>query len=654
MIRRTPIAALILALALAGVAGVSPTRADEVPADDAARLASIRSSIDALEFEKAIAAIDAFLARSDLSDDARADALALRAQVHAATGDLDAAADDYKEILPLRPGFAPDPTLTSKKALDRFAKIRAATVGTLHLDLDPKDAALTLDGRPVVPRQDGSLDAVAGAHTLHVEHKGFDPLDVAAHVVAGQDTLLKVRLVPNAGSVIVRTDVPGVAVSVDGREVGTTAPPAGGAGGPAELLVPDLALGEHAVTLAKPCYATEGTRAFVSVDIDDRTPKPLPVATMREARLRIALSGASYPGEVRIDGAKAASLPADSLSTCAGRHTVEVVAGGRIVWFQEVELTAGEDSLDLAPRPNAVLVGAAWPPSWSEALASFSRRSRIDPPSGVDLTSAVAWDGIKLPVDTDLALGVIPRAGPAGEDRIVAYSPILGTVTTFATPPRATAPVWREATIGAVPVDAKDGSVVLVRVRPDGPAGRAGIADGSALLDVAGAPPKGAAGARARILAQPPGGTVRLVVAAPGGERHTVEVTTVAASRVAPPEAGESAIVRAAWASVVAAASGDEAASALANLAVLLEDAGKPGAALGAWRKAAALDPAAFAPRADYAEGVSEDAAGNAARAKSLFRKARAGAAAAGDALLEAAATDRLADLGVDAAATAR
>jgi hypothetical protein len=64
-------------------------------------------------------------------------------------------------------------------------------------------------------------------------------MDVPVRVVAGQETLLKVALVPNARHVVVRTDVPGVS-DHGGRRFPSapTALPEGTPGSaPAELLI---------------------------------------------------------------------------------------------------------------------------------------------------------------------------------------------------------------------------------------------------------------------------------------------------------------------------------------------------------------------------------------------------------------------------------
>ena len=72
-----------------------------------------------------------------MSEAERGEALVLRAQTHVAFGDLDAAEADYRQILELRPGYEPAPSLTPEKALVRFRKVQASTVGHVVVELDP-------------------------------------------------------------------------------------------------------------------------------------------------------------------------------------------------------------------------------------------------------------------------------------------------------------------------------------------------------------------------------------------------------------------------------------------------------------------------------------------------------------------------------------
>jgi hypothetical protein len=619
------------------------------PADTAA-LDAIRGKIEALDLENALAAIAALLQQPELSDATRAGALDLRAQAHIAGGDLAAVEKDYREILALRPGYAPNPEFATKRALERFARIQAATVGTVHLDMDPADATLTLGGRPVERTTAGTFKATAGERTLHVERRGFDPMEVPVRVVAGQETLLKVSLVPNARHVVVRTDVPGVSIMLDGVPLGATAWPQGTSGSaPAELLIEDAAIGEHAITLQKSCYAPETRQEIVRVDLADRSPERLAVVTMRPARARVTVAGTPYVGELRVDGEAVAQLPVDVFTMCPGHRTVEAVASGRVVWAGIVEAGESDMTLDLTPRPSCSLVGSEWPKSWGTTTSAWSLRGRGDIPSGADLTTTAGWGSVVLPPGTDFALGVIPRGGVAGEDRIVLYSPALGMIEERTVPPASVPPVRGVRSIGAAFVDSAAG-VTVATVAAAGPAFTAGIHPGDRVTVVDNVKVTRAADADTAVRRAEGGAPLALEIAAPGGTRRTVTLSPVQRpwvdSRTGP---GESTIVRAGWAAADAAAGGADAAAAYAQLATLLDRAGRKGAASDAWRKVRALagENPALAARADYAIGYAAASGGSATEAASLFTRAKSEAETAGDAGLAAAAADRLADLGI-------
>jgi hypothetical protein len=605
---------------------------------DAAALEPIRAKLVALDIEGAIASIDALLATPDVAPATRAFALDLRAQAHVAGGDLDAAERDFREILKQEPDYAPQPQLMGKRGMERFAKVAASMIGTVQLDLDPPDASVLVEGRPVVRSPSGAFKTVAGETTVRIEHKGFDSADVDLRAVAGAVTPLKVALVPNARALIVITDIPGVAVALDGVAAGATARVAESA--PAELRIDDVGIGEHAIVLEKSCFATESLTEMVRVDLADRSPDRLRQVTMRPAQSRLHLQGAAYAGELRVDGEVAASLPADSVTMCPGRRMLEVVAGGRVVWSGAIEAQEADATVDLAPRPSCALIGAEWPQSWSVAASAWSLRGRADPPAGSDLTAASSWQRIALPPGTDLAVGVIPRNGVAGEDRVLLYSPALGAVEDRASPPPSSRPAWSVITAGADFVDSAAG-VLVAKVAPGSPAARSGLQAGDRVLSVSGRRVARAADVRAAVAG---GGKVSIDIAVGQGSK-AIEVATVPAPSVQSEAGpGESSIVRAAWAAADAAAHGPEAGVALANLATMLERAGRERAAVDAWRTVRAMDssPAGVIARADYALGAASPS-----DAKALLERARSEAIAAGDAMLAAAATDRLADLGV-------
>jgi len=640
---------VVLALSLARAADPPPDLGNGSAQER--ELAAIRDQLVALEIEKAQAALDAVLERPDLPEATRVEALDLRAQAHVARDDLDAAERDYRALLGLKADYAPSRDVTSKKAMDRFLKIQASMIGTIRLALDPKDASLTVEGRAIAVSPEGVSPLVAGERRLRLARKGFDTHDEDVLVVAGKETLVSVRLIPNSRDLVVRTDVEGVTVTLDGIDSGVTAwgvESASDARAPAALRIEDVTIGEHSLRLAKPCFATEVLQESVSVDLSDRSPKLLRVVAMRPARTRVTVTGADYQGELLVDHERVASLPLTSFTMCPGQRSIEVVAAGRVVFAAELAAEEADLSLDLAPRPSVVLVGSAWPRSWAATAAAWSPHGRLDPPSPADLTTREGWGAVTLPVGTDLAAAVIPGAGVAGVERVVLYSPALHEVEDRMSAPAPSVPRWEVATLGAVLVDSREGAVLLAATSPAGSAARVGLLAGDRLVAVAGRPVSTAASAGTAIAASRIGETLVLEVASPSGPVRTVECATSSEPLLAP-LTGEDAsrAVRAAWAQVEAAAGGPSATQALFNLALLLESSGRKAAALEAWRQVREVAGGAQAARAAYALGAGLQAEGKRAEAIAAFGQARSAAALIPDPALAAAASDRLADLGV-------
>lgn len=633
---------------------VPASAAAQAPAIDQetkAALDAIRSKIVALDFEGAVTATDTFLSRPGLSDDARVEALDLRSQAHVAADDIDAAERDYRAILALQPGYAPNRDLTSKRALDRFAKVSAALLGRIRIILDPPDATVTIDGRRAEADASGVVRALAGERKVHVERKGYDAIEQTIRAAANEETPLKVSLVPNARAIIVHTDLPGVSVMIDGVPSGDTAAVAstsGGEGG-AELRIDDVPIGEHTLLLEKSCFAPETISEMVRVDLADRTPERLRPVTMRPARARIAVTGTAYTGELRVDGTLVGSLPLDSFTMCPGRRNLEAVAGGRVVWAGTVEAGEADMTLDLSPRPSCTLVGQEWPATWGAAASSWSLRGRLDPPAGSRLGEPSGWTGVALPAGTDIALAIIPHGGAAGEERIVLYSPALEIVEDRPVAPDVSRPSWSVASLGVAFADAPAG-VVVASVATNGPGAKGGVVPGDRVTGIGNRPISRAADAVAEVERGAAGSKVTLSIASPGAPARSVSIDRISRPLVDPALANDaSRAIRAAWAAADAAAGGPDAAAALAQLAVLLDRAGRVAPATEAWRKVRALagPDEGLAARADYAVAAALASGSGQEQAAELLTRAKREAESAGDAALAAAASDRLADLGI-------
>jgi len=590
----------------------------------------------------------------------RAEGLILRAQAHAAFGDFDAVEKDYRAILGIRPAYVPDGSLTPAKAMERYKKVKAEVIGRIKVELDPADARLFVDGIELTPDPDGLVMVLAGPHTLRAERNGHDPLEQVVEVAANKEAALLFELMPNARTVVLRTDVEGVAIKIDGEPVGRTARPsdAVGSGSPAaELVIEDVPLGDHVFELTKECFTPQLLSDTLAVDLLNKTPKRYEIVRMTPAHSRVTMRGGPERADVLVDGTKVARLPASTLETCPGVRTLAVSLGDRVIWQQTVELDEGrERTFEIAPRPNLVLVGTEqWPAELAELGETFNLVGRLDRPRDVDLGSKESWTGLRFPPEVDLAFGIVPARRQGAADRWYLYSPILREVAQIeAAPPGLERPQWSTVTWGFAVVDTVVGGTMrVIRVIAGGPAAKAGLAVGDRIVEVAGRVVEDATQVEATLALARPDKPVQLKWIGATGEPAEADLTgNLSPLLVSRHERLDVAMVRAAWAELDASIADPKVVdSALANLGLLFLEHGHFELAVDIWRR---VD---WGARAGIGEGTKQYYLGRALEgegreedAVAAYRKAAASASTAftDDGLrIALAARDRLADLGV-------
>jgi len=579
----------VLWLGLVGLA-IGAQDGAEGPSPSSA-LEEARQDLAALRFEKALSSIEALMADPRLTREDRIAALILRSQAHVSYGDLDGAENDYRELLLLLPAYTPEDSLTPPKAMARFTKVRDTLVGSVALTVEPPDARVLADGLEVVVPADGALRLLAGNRVLRADRPGFDPEERSVEVAAGGTVPLRLQLVPNARTVVIRTRPEGVRVAVDGVGVGETALPEGSAApGVGELTLENLSLGEHSFGLTKPCYRSAVREEIVTVDLADHSPIVYEPIVLEPARSRLVLRGVPEGAAVEVDGQPMAHAPVEELQVCPGEATLGVVARGRTLWRSKESFPLeGVVEVEIEPRPNVVLVGAGdWPPGLRAFAAKLNDLGRAEP-EGSDLADPKAWERFPLPPDADLAVAILPPVTGRSAERWLLHSPVLGTVHAVNDSDLdLLRPSWRETGIGALLVDSDVSGPALVAVVTAGGPAASTLRPGDRIVAVGSRAVGGAAEARRMISALPAPGPVALEIESVGGQRRAVELAGVESPVLLPPaqRAGAEGAWIAAWASSDGAAGVPERrATALANLALLLEDAGRAAAALDTWRR---------------------------------------------------------------------
>ncbi len=559
---------------------------EEQPTDAAAAaLDGIHDDLVGLRFEKALAAIEALLGDTSLSESRRAEALVLRAQTHVAFGDLKAAESDYRAILELRPGYVPEPSMTPSKAMKRFERVQAKMIGRLTIVLDPEDARLVVDGVETVPAADGGVPLLVGEHTVQAERKGFDPMSKTVLVEAGSQASLEMQLVPNSRSVWIYTIQDDVEVTLDGSVVGRTRRRSGAefSGRPAELLLEELPPGEHLFEMSKPCFRSERRQDNLTIDLLDRGPKRYAAVDLVPQRSTLVLVGGPPAGEVVVDGRGTGSLPMDPLEMCPGVYPVEVRYGSRTIWRSVEELLPSRETVvDVKPRPNAVLVGMdGWPAALESLSFGFNVMSVEAPSSGLPSTVA-EWNAVALDSGTDLAF-----AGRSDRDGWDVFSPVLQVVVTIQDAAPATIrPSWNRGAWGFRTADSRiGGRATVVQVLEGGPAFDVGLAVGDRIVSIGGREIDGARQVREMLGLVSSRAPLSVEWNSAAGKKHKAQLKGNPTTFLDPgPHPPTRAVFRAAWARVDAAVDRDRSA-ATANLAMLLAEFDKHAEAAQVWRR---------------------------------------------------------------------
>lgn len=632
-------------------------------------LSSVRDDLIQLRLEEALATLEDLLGRTDLRKQDRAEAWILRSRAHVAFGDLHAAIDDYREVLSLRPGFRPESSLVTPEAEKRFNQLRAEMISTLKLDIQPADAVLIIDGEMILPSATGTVAVLAGSRRIRLTKRGYDPLDEELDLPAGVEFAYQRQLFPNARDVVVRSWISGVQVFVDGAEAGVTArsddvdvAAAGSLGG--VLVIRDMPLGEHQFEFHLECHVPQSLKRMVTVDIMEPTQLVLPRFELERIRVPLVARADFTGAEIFVDGRKAGDLQSGMIYLCPGERYVEFKAGGRTVHSSRINVRDGEPvEIAASARPTAILAGAdVWPGVLQEAATRFSLADGTDAPVDQGVADPTLWNPDDFPPDVDLVFAVLEQ-DDLGGGRMVLYSPVLDTfqeltpegVDALSTP----RPVWLVRAPGMRLADGSDGGgILVVAVRPDSPADRAGIVPGARLSALEDLELITVQEYRAALAATDPEKPVTLRFTAGGGEEaEPLELVVKAADSPFLAGAalrGQSQEVMAAWARVDAAAYPDRSGSAQANLALVLAEAGNFEAAVETWKRVRwGNRPGVGEGTRAYYLGISLDGLGREDEAVRAFRQASgSGATIISDDGPEVApaARDHLADLGVSAA----
>jgi hypothetical protein len=578
--RRAP-AALLAVLVVVGSVSIASAHA-QAPApapgpSASADLTEAKRLFDALEYEQAIpfldrtvAALEPQAARDPAVRESLVAALQMRARARFGMGNREGAVADFRSLLSQDPGFALGEGV-SPRVVAIFDEVKAATIGTLELALDPGDAQVSVDGVPR-PAGDGRLPVAAGAHTLRVSRTGFQPLDQPFTVLAGQSLPLRVALERVSSVVTLVTTPPNTEVFVNGVSKGRTTPaaaPAAAAGqlgvGADEvggLVLTDLTTGTFDIEFRRECFVTEKKKLTVST-MGDLLVDPVP---MKPSVGILALDSEPTGATVFVDGVQKGTAPSTIESICAGTHLVEFSSPvGRAV--ERVALETGatlnvrgrvrpafallgadsgtaadariaverafagtEDVLLFAPSPDIVKAALAREPTMADW---FGLTDGVAPPAdardrfkrlalALD-TQGVAWVQVTRPGSQEIRLALAaPGSAEPDPVTVVLDQPdsVKQAIDRLRTPLTLT-----RGSLGLTAIDVLDvKGAVIVEVEPGQAAAEAGLNVGDVIEKVDHEAVESALDVDSRLTARQPGEQVALDVRPRAGAPRTVTV----------------------------------------------------------------------------------------------------------------------------------
>ncbi len=224
-------------------------------------------------------------------------------------------------------------------ALERQrARIAFVTV-TTNVD----EATVSVDGVDVAETPlSEPLRLSAGEHTIGVRAAGYDSARRAVQVAGGDEVTLDLEIdaiVSAQGTLRVESNVPGVAIRLDGQLLGET---------PLDATVP-VPEGTHTVTAERPGYRSRAERFDLAggaervLRFEMEADEDASADVMGQLRLRLPRG----PSVVRIDG-DPALLRDGAITLPAGVHRLDLEVAEREPYETEVEVPAS-DSVELTP-----------------------------------------------------------------------------------------------------------------------------------------------------------------------------------------------------------------------------------------------------------------------------------------------------------------
>jgi hypothetical protein len=284
-------------------------------------LSQIRDAID-----------DERRARGEISEDLaklEEDVLEYRARAYFSAGQMQGAADDFRQLIFKNPRKTLDAEALSPKIIDFFEDLKNSLVGKIAVSSEPAGARVTVGGDFVGITNFFPVEVHTGMQRVEIAMEGYDSIVYdEVRILPGEVQTLDVTLVRNSAKVPIITQPPGVEVWVDGEyfdKTGGTLPPdlrsfMPSGFDPSQLSAPldlnALPLGQHTIELRKECYVP------VRFPFNAEEPKDYTalIQKLEDSIAQLQVNSNPPGARVFLNGEYKGNTPLDLNRVCSGAH----------------------------------------------------------------------------------------------------------------------------------------------------------------------------------------------------------------------------------------------------------------------------------------------------------------------------------------------
>ncbi len=340
--------------------GVAPAQSSDASGDplrgefDAA--VAVHQSADQYESIALLTALIGRLeSRGELSPEARdllARAYFMRSEAHFNFGETHQAGDSLAAAVRTDPNLQVDLAMVSPKLAELLEQTRSQLAGVVESSVEPADAVAHIEGAPSLSTGE-RVALLAGRYDVEITRPGYESARQTLDIAAGERLLLDTRLVRTSAVLNVLTDVPGLTVLIDGREVGVTEALAEGGG---RLAVDGLETGTHTVELRGRGYRERR----LQLDLTGLDDYATDVIRLDSTRGTVRLGGVRPGAVVRVNGVEQSLSGADSeaFEVPAGANRVEVDYRGVGRFVRDFDVADGQAiGFEVELRPVIALLG---------------------------------------------------------------------------------------------------------------------------------------------------------------------------------------------------------------------------------------------------------------------------------------------------------